>query len=198
MSAHALAALLWVGFGAVHSLLAAEGVKARLAPLFGARLRLAYNLFAIVHLGAVLWLCQMLLADAPPAIALPAWVSAMQWAMVAAGAWVLWRALAGYDLGRFIGTAQARAAAAGAPIAEDEPLRTGGIHGRVRHPLYLGSILLVWGLVDNAFMLSTAFWVTVYFIVGIRFEEAKLMGLYGDAYRAYCRRVPMLIPRLWG
>ena len=36
--------------------------------------------------------------------------------------------------------------------------------------------------------------VTVYFIVGSRFEEQKLLQAYGDEYRDYQQRTPSLMP----
>ena len=44
------------------------------------------------------------------------------------------------------------------------------------------------------FALATAVYATVYILVGIRFEEDKLLRLYGDAYSAYRKHVPMLLP----
>ena len=37
---------------------------------------------------------------------------------------------------------------------------------------------------------------TAYFIIGSILEERRLLARFGDAYREYQQRVPMLIPRL--
>ncbi len=50
---HALYAAVWATFGIGYSLLAGKSVKVRLRPFLGAFQRLAYNLFAIAHLGLV-------------------------------------------------------------------------------------------------------------------------------------------------
>ena len=65
---------------------------------------------------------------------------------------------------------------------------------RVRHPLYLGLLLVPWGRSTTPFALATAVYATVYILVGIRFEEDKLLRLYGDSYTAYRKHVPKLLP----
>ena len=60
-----------------------------------------------------------------------------------------------------------------------------------------------WG--DNAILLSlwlahslvSALAITAYFIVGSRYQERKLGGEFGDAYRDYAKTVPGLLPSLW-
>lgn len=77
-------------------------------------------------------------------------------------------------------------------------LKVEGIHRMVRHPLYSGTILWVWGLffifpmVNN---LIAVVLLTLYVIIGIRFEERKLMQQFGSTYANYALTVPMLIPR---
>jgi protein-S-isoprenylcysteine O-methyltransferase Ste14 len=39
--------------------------------------------------------------------------------------------------------------------------------------------------------------ITVYFIVGSRLEEKKLLVYHGDTYRRYMARVPGMIPLPW-
>jgi methanethiol S-methyltransferase len=76
-------------------------------------------------------------------------------------------------------------------------LKRDGIHKYVRHPLYLGTILFIWGLFFIFPMLNNliaAVIITVYVLVGIRFEEKKLIADFGNLYSDYMADVPMLIP----
>lgn len=82
------------------------------------------------------------------------------------------------------------------PLVE---LKVEGIHRLVRHPLYSGTILWVWGLFFLFPMINNLIAVvllTLYVIIGIRFEEKKLIKQFGSAYLNYASNVPMLIPRL--
>lgn len=191
---HAVYAALWLSFALGHSALAAAPARQRLQGLFGGGYRLAYNLIAVGHIGAVWAIGRFVLARDATAFALPGLLQAALWVMAAAGAAILLVALRGYDLGRFGGIAQWRAARAGRPLTEDEDLTTAGLNRFVRHPLYLGAILVLIGLIDSPFSLATAAWATLYFVVGARLEETRLVARYGDAYRRYRRQVPFLLP----
>lgn len=184
--------LLWGSFGAVHSALAAPAGRRRLARWAGAADRLAYNLIAIVHLAVVLGLGGVLFAgtgfDLPPALR---FAGAM---LAILGVVVLSAAGRSYDFARFAGIAQFRAGAPDA-AAPPEPLATGGMNAIVRHPLYLGVLLILWGVATTPLRLATAIAATAYILIGIRFEERNLIRRYGDAYRTYRARVPMLLPR---
>jgi protein-S-isoprenylcysteine O-methyltransferase Ste14 len=81
-------------------------------------------------------------------------------------------------------------------------LVTGGIFAHCRNPMYLGNLLLVLGyltLAGNPFGLlaGAAFFLFAYGAI-IAAEEGYLRGRFGEEYRAYCARVPRLLPRLRG
>lgn len=190
-AAHALYALAWIGFGLGHSVLAVPAVAARLR--LGAYTRLAYNGFAAVHLLAVLVAGRWLLPDAA-AFDRPGWLAVGQGFAALFGVGVFLWGLAGYDLGRFAGTAQIRAHRAGVALPEGEPLRIAGANRWVRHPLYAGALLMLWGGVADERGLATAVWASLYLLAGMRHEEIGLEKQYGDAYRAYKATVPALVP----
>ena len=72
-----------------------------------------------------------------------------------------------------------------------------GIHKHVRHPLYSGTFVFIWGLLllyPHWSLLIVNLIITIYTLMGIRFEEQKLIAEFGEKYREYRRKVPMLIP----
>ena len=70
-----------------------------------------------------------------------------------------------------------------------------GPYRLVRHPLYLLSIVMIWSCPDltSDRLLFNLLW-TGWIIVGAIWEERDLVDEFGDAYREYRKRVPMLIP----
>ncbi len=74
-----------------------------------------------------------------------------------------------------------------------------GVLGRVRHPLYLGSLLFCVSLV----VLTLSIAATAVVVVGAFFyhfiareEEKLLLDKFGEEYVKYQQEVPMWIPRL--
>ncbi|HEU4628935.1 MAG TPA: isoprenylcysteine carboxylmethyltransferase family protein [Gemmatimonadaceae bacterium] len=83
-----------------------------------------------------------------------------------------------------------------------EDLVTGGFFAHARNPLYLGNLLVLFGL----FLIHNNPWVYAigvpFFVLGyvgiVAAEEHFLRGKFGAAYDAYARDVPRWIPRLGG
>ena len=193
LAAHVGYALAWASFGAVHSLLAREFVKARLRPALGSTYRLAYNGLSALHLAAVWALGRGVFAGGT-ALALPGWAQSGQVAVEAIGWGLMIAALGGYDLGRLGGLRQIRNRRRGIVEAEEEPLRRDGLHRFVRHPVYAAGILILWGRIGSELDLATALWGSLYLIVGAHFEERWLTAHYGAAYADYRKRVPAFVP----
>lgn len=81
----------------------------------------------------------------------------------------------------------------GRPYTQLE-FRTPGLYRYVRHPLYVGWLLVFWSapkmtLAHLVFASAT----TAYILIAIQFEERDLIRLHAE-YVDYRRRVPMLVP----
>lgn len=78
-------------------------------------------------------------------------------------------------------------------------LQQKGLHKYVRHPLYSGTLLFVWGLFILFPFLSNLIACVImhtYVLIGIYLEEKKLRIEFGQAYMEYAKKVPKLIPFL--
>jgi protein-S-isoprenylcysteine O-methyltransferase Ste14 len=75
---------------------------------------------------------------------------------------------------------------------------TPSLYRIVRHPLYVGWLMIFWAaptmtVAHLVFALAT----TAYIVIAIQLEERDLVAAFGDRYVDYRRATPMLIPRLW-
>jgi protein-S-isoprenylcysteine O-methyltransferase Ste14 len=75
------------------------------------------------------------------------------------------------------------------------PFAVSGPYRWVRHPLYFSILVLFWFSPDLTWdrLLFNVLW-TVWIWVATRWEERDLGSDFGEAYREYQKRVPMLIP----
>ena len=70
-----------------------------------------------------------------------------------------------------------------------------GPYLRVRHPLYLFMLVLIWSGPDVSSdrLLFNVLW-TLWVVLGSHLEEKDLVAEFGDKYRHYQKTVPMLLP----
>ena len=71
----------------------------------------------------------------------------------------------------------------------------GGPYLWVRHPLYFFSLVLIWSapVVSSDRLLFNVLW-TLWIVLGSHLEEKDLVAEFGERYRRYQERVPMLLP----
>jgi protein-S-isoprenylcysteine O-methyltransferase Ste14 len=183
-----LALAIW---GVVHSFLASHLAK----DLFRLKLgsmdfyRLAYNIFAAISFLPILYLMETLPNKLVYEIPSP-WNLVMFGGQLLSGLMLLIAFLQTDSLS-FVGLRQLfEAEKPGALVVH-------GLYKIVRHPLYTFSLLFVW-LTSSVSQNSLTVYIgaTVYILIGVYFEERKLLSEFGAAYANYKKSTPMLIPGL--
>jgi methanethiol S-methyltransferase len=188
---HIILAILWIIYGVLHSVLAATTVKKwaqhtlHIPPAY---YRILYTIFAFVSLALLVWfqLSLRIIEVFPTSlfsffagllIGIPGLV------LMAVCIRKYFFSLSGLR-SLFVENAK-------------QPLEITGIHRFVRHPLYLGTFLFIWGLFlvlpQLSLLISNAI-IMGYTLVGMGLEEKKLIRDFGQDYRRYQEKVPRLIP----
>ena len=190
---HIILAICWVLYCVLHSVLASVSVKNRVQNRMakGYRYyRLFYTLFAALSLAALVWYHVSL---PTPYLFVPTTLSRIAGSIVSLlGLSLMFVCIKKY----FLSLSGLKSLYQEAPAAE---LMIAGIHRYMRHPLYTGTFLAIWGLwivFPSLSLLIADVVITVYTLLAIRLEEEKLVAEFGDQYRQYQETVPKLIPRL--
>lgn len=192
-AAHLLLALAWILFCGLHSLFAGLRWKAWMQVKMGGHFRyyrLYYTVFAFLSLGLVV--AYQLQIDSPLLLQGSQWLRAAGIATTLAGLLIMAVCIRKY----FMHLSGLKSLYLNDDQAANQ-LQITGIHRYVRHPLYSGTFLAIWGLwllFPTLALLIANFVITGYTLLAIRWEEQKLVQEFGDAYRQYRRQVPKLVP----
>ncbi len=191
MARHFWLIAFWILFGALHSVIASLWFKAWVKNLFGSWFRfyrLFYSAFSVLTLALILWfhfsIKSIRLWDVPPL------TKPLAGLMLSAGIFLLLPCCLKYFKqvsGIGVWTKKDKT-----PVLEKD-----GLHGWVRHPLYLGTLIFIWALFIFYPWLNglvTCFMISAYTLIGIRWEEKKLVHEFGAAYEKYQQEVPMILP----
>jgi methanethiol S-methyltransferase len=189
---HIILIVLWLLFGILHSLLAAEWWKRLMQRRLGAGYKyyhFAYSVFAAFTLIGIL-LFQSTMPSRLLYVA-PVWVKLLLCLPVLTGLLIMGVVIKKYFF-----------SLSGISVFyKQQPpvvLEQGGLNRYVRHPLYFGTLLFIWALffvfpyLNN---LLACIVITLYTVLGAMLEERKLVKQFGEQYVVYKRQVPMLIPR---
>lgn len=188
--------ILLLLFGVLHSWLAdtrvKEGFRQRTGKAFRFY-RIAYNLFSLLMLGAMLYL---IVFKQTPVYMLERGnvLLVLSWILMIAGILIMLMAFSVFDLSEFLGFSYLKEEG-----LKHGTLQTGGLYRYVRHPLYFGIYILLAGvflLQPTAMNLVAVVFLYVYTYIGAKLEEKKLVQYFGEEYRQYQQRVKMLIPFL--
>lgn len=121
------------------------------------------------------------------------WAAVPHWAIVLAGLWLIARATRVIDPLQLAGIRQLRGE------SRVESLQIVGPYRLVRHPIYLGWMLLFFGVADMTWTrLLFAAVSSAYLVIAIPFEERSLTDSFGDAYVQYQKMVRWrVVPGIW-
>lgn len=182
-------------YGLVHSVLASHTAKILARRWFGPGIdryyRLFYNLVAFLTLLPVLALTATLPDRILYVIPFP-WAILLVIIQVLAALGLL-TGLIQTGVGSFIGLRQL------VDPTDDKPshLVVGGLYRWVRHPLYTAGLLILWLMpLMTINILALNLGLSLYILIGLLFEERKLLREYGQSYSQYRDQTPMLIPGL--
>lgn len=180
----------WVIYFFTHSYFADQKVKEKFRRSFPGiypYYRLIYNFFAVVLLiPSVYWMAAV---DFPEVWAATLQVKFLGVVLAGGGALIIINAFTTYSLKEFVGVHLTD--------RMENGLRTTGVFGWVRHPVYLGTLMFFAGFIlwnPTTGNILTYLLVWVYLVIGIKLEEKKLVEEFGEDYLKYQQEVPGLLP----
>jgi methanethiol S-methyltransferase len=167
-------------FALHHSAFAREPVKKQLRALVPARLlRSVYVWVASLLLIALDLLWQPVGGDF---YRVEGWFAGPFAIVQLTGVWLIARSVRAINALELAGIRE--------PNASEGELQTGGVYRLVRHPLYFGWVLIVFGTAHvTGDRLAFAVLTTIYLLIAMPWEERSLEREFGPAYQRYKERV---------
>jgi len=188
----AVFSLAWILWCAIHSILISNSVTG----FFQNRLhshfrfyRLSYNIFAFI---TIVPLCLWQPTD--PFFRWEGYDFAGQVSIFIVGGFLMIAGALEYDMLSLAGIRQIITSTKQKPSTGEVELNYNGILGIIRHPWYLAAFILLWTSHLGVAEIIRNGILDCYLIIGVYLEERKLVLEFGEKYREYQQRVPMLIP----
>ena len=195
---YVILAVVWTAWCTIHSLLISvavtEHLKHRLGIVFR-YYRIFYNGFSVITLIPVALYTYSL--QTPPLFSWEGPLRVIQLLLLFTSFFLFLSGVMHYDALQFFGIRQITQSNSCTILTEDCELNTTGILGLIRHPWYLGGILVVWARDLDFSAILTNIIITGYFVIGAFLEERKLTIQFGKTYREYQREVSMFFPFKW-
>ena len=183
--------MLFGVFAAHHSILARAAAKRWIERIVSAQMERSFYVWAASLLLIVVWVFWRLTAGLVYEV--DGWGRWLLYAIQAAGAYLTIRAAGVIDALELAGIRQAQ--------RQTQPVvfRTDGPFGLVRHPIYLGWVLMTFAaptMTVNRLIFAVI--TSSYLVLAIPWEERSLISAFGDRYRTYQAMVKWrLLPGVW-
>lgn len=182
-------ALAWMVYYGLHSALLSPVIQEKMStwiPQMKGRYRLWYNALSVLFLIPVAFTYFSAPNDDLMTLENP-FLTFMSVLVMSGGLYIMLKSLRAHNINEFIGLEEQK----------EETLQTEGLYELVRHPMYFGILLFLFGAMmynpSSRFLLTAAL-SAIYIFIGARLEEKKLLKKFGKAYAKYQSEVPMLIP----
>ena len=196
-----LLALSWVMFFILHSVLADQKVKTFFYAKFPTSTkyyRLIYNFVSTITIFPAIYL--QLSIQSPRWFYSNSLIQYLAYLLILSGIVVMILAFKNYQTSEFIGIIYLQKNNKLNPSISDSSLATSGLNAIVRHPLYFGILLSLFGYLIHQFntkalIMGVIF--SIYLIIGTYLEEKKLIQEFGEDYKKYQKNVKMLIPYIF-
>ncbi len=183
--------ILWIIFGVVHSTLASGIATRAVTRIMGKAARYYRAIASLLIFVTLLILIHYHFAAIDTILFRPHWIEKIIAAiLILSGVVVMviytWNYLISFSgLGVVFG------------MEADTELQQTGLFAYMRHPMFAGAIIFMWGVfLGYPYMnnLISAVCLTIYSFIAIFFAEKRLGLLYGDMYKQYQGKVPVLLP----